>query len=121
MSTMPKHTLADEAKRWSRQWARAEWEAAVCQGQFVMPATLATCFALEWEPADCREYLAINKLFKRLPRERLVLLDDEAINKRFAMCLWRECTKLLTRRMTPSARRLVSDMYVRMGKQLGIE
>lgn len=120
-------TWRDEWKQWTTPMPFDEWKAAVCGASFAHESILREFWESQWDAADCREYMMISKMLgrppkpKKIPKERVVTLDDAAINKRFAMCLWRECAKLLTRRMTPSARQIVSDMSARMAGQLGIE
>ena len=126
MQVVGRHSWLDEVQTWSRPWEYKEWKAAVCAGRYAHEAVLQKFYGGQWEPLDCAGYMIANKIFckppkpKKEPKERTVTLDETAINKRFAMCLWRECTKLLTRRMTLGARQLVLDMYDRMGKQLNI-
>lgn len=122
-----RHTWESEVEKWSRPWEFDEWKEVVCRGKIVNADLLVKYYAAQWEPESCHGYAVANKLFlklspktKKIPVSRVVTLDDAEINRRFAVCLWRECGKLLTRRLTPSARQLVSDMHERMRLQAGI-
>ena len=122
-----RHGWRDEVQVWSRPWDYEAWKEAVCAGRYAHENHLRAYYAGQWEPDSCAEYMVANKVFckppkpPKPPKERVVTLDDAAINRRFAMCLWRECVKLLTRRMTPSARQIVVDMEARMRKHIGVE
>jgi len=97
-------TWQDDVEEWSRPWEFDEWCKAVCQGKNVNLVLLQKYYAAHWEPASCHAYVVKNKLGidpnKRF-KSRIVTLDELAVNRRFALCLWRECGKLLSRRMTP--------------------
>lgn len=118
------HSWRDELKVWETPMAYDEWKAAVC-GKFHAPeGALQKFYAAQWDAADCREYMSIENMFGKPPKPkkaRVVVLDDVAVNRRYALALWRESMKLLTRKLTPSARQLVGDMWKRMGAQLEID
>lgn len=113
--------------RWEAPIGYEIWKAIACAGRHVDETRLQQFYAAQWEPSDCAVYLYQHGMARKRPKEktapkaRVVTLDVDAINKRFAVCLWRECSKLLTRRMTPEARKLVCDMQARMEAQAGIE
>ena len=51
---------------------------------------------------------------------RVVTLGVAEINRRYAVCLWRESLKLTTRRMTPEAKALVIETQERVKVTAGI-
>lgn len=120
MARVKVHTWQSEVKLWAAPISFENWELAVCQGRAADADALKEYYGAQWDAADCREFMMLNKMFKRVPKPRQVVLDVEAVNRRFALCLWRECGKLLTRRMTPEARQIVCGMSERMEQAAGI-
>ena len=118
-----------EVKKWDAPIPYDEWAAIVQGGMVANPIALRQYFEAEWEPHDCHEFMVIHKRLKRkkIPKppraaiSRVVTLGVAEINRRYAVCLWRESLKLTTRRMTPEASQIVSDTRKRMEAQLGID
>jgi len=115
------HSWKNEVKRWQAPIDFETWRAEVCGRMAGDHLPLREYYEACWDAADCNEYLLVNGMLKTPPKRRVVTLDVETVNKRFAVCLWRECHKLLTRRLTPEARKLVCDMRVKMQVRAGIE
>lgn len=118
-----RHTWEHDVVTWPAPMDYEPWLGEVCQGQELREDRAREFYAAQWEPSSCRQYLMFNKGFvrpARAPKSRVVVLDAAAIDRRFALCLWRECGKLATRKMTPDARALVKSMSDRMAEKLGI-
>ena len=120
------HTWHHEVETWTAPIDYDTWHETVCGAMVGNESSLRAYYDAQWDAMSCKEYLITNKMLwkapkpKKPPKERVVTLDDAAINRRYALCLWRESQKLVTRRMTPSARQIVNDMSARMAGQLGI-
>ena len=124
MIIIGQHDWQDEVAPWSRAWEYEEWKQAVCGDKIHDEERLRAYYAAQWEPADCHAYLVSNKALQprlKAPKERVVILDAVKVERRFALALWRECSKLATRRTTPDARRIVNETQERMEKVLGLE
>ena len=126
MSLKLYHPWQLDVKLWESPISFEDWSQIVCGDMVANPIELRKYYAASWDAADCREFLLIHKRLKRKKiikplKSRVVTLDEQVIRKRFAVALWRECLKLLTRRMTPSARQLVCDTKEQMEKAAGIQ
>lgn len=110
-----------EVKPWSEPLDFETWKERVCEGREASETLLAEFYAESWDPTDCRDYMLLQKLFKRHPKPRHIVLTLEDVNKRYAVALWREGMRLLVRRMTPEARAFVVETQGRAEAAAGIE
>ena len=101
--------------KWDKPWDYAEWKVVVLAGAPLADEwRLQSYFTMCAEPADAIAVLNCNELYKatfaqrKAPKvSRLVVLGLDRAEQRLAQALWRECARLLARRLTPEAKALV--------------
>lgn len=93
---------------WNRPYTYDEWKAIVLvEGRSADEEMLQYFYGLTWDPVDCTEMMLTDKLYTKAKKLRVVIMDQERVNRRIAVALWKECARLLMRRLTPDARAMV--------------
>ena len=110
---MPDYPQAEPIVRWQRPWQFDEWKAATLKGRHAGEELLQMLYSRQWEPSECNLYMQAANLFKRAPsaKTRRVALDMEAVQKRIALAIWKECGVLLGRNMESGARQFVIQTF----------
>lgn len=107
--------------KWEKPWTYEDWKAVIlADGRDAFENMLEHFFKLEWEPHDCVQMMLINKLFEKRSKRRLVHLPADRVQQRIALAIWRECSRLMARRLTPEARAIVVETQERVKATAGI-
>ena len=109
-------------ERWDRQWTYDAWRAIVCaKGREADEGQLTETFAARIDPHYAVELFSANKLF-RYPKtkRRRTAIDEDEVQRRLALAIWRECSVLLARYLTPEARAIVIATQERVQGTAGI-
>jgi len=119
--------------QWERVWEFEEWKAAVlaASGQTIEDYELGVFYGYNINPQDAARLLPINRQFRlrvkspepvKVPKApRVVVLGIERIEQRIALAIWKECARLLARRMTPEAKALVIETRDKVAVLAGID
>ena len=108
---------AEPPIKWREIWEYGAWRAAVLKDESADEALLQELYAEHWEPVELYKVLLHGRYFKSQIKEkksRQITVDKETADKRVAKAIWVECGKLLLRRMTPEARKHISELSVKM-------
>ena len=106
--------------KWESPLAYADWVAIVLHpNKRANTSFLKECYAQEWNPKACAAMMESRGLFLARGRSK-VKLDDDAVQRRIAQAVWRECSRLLLRQMTSTARAFVIATQERAQKAAGI-
>ena len=107
--------------KWESPLDYSDWVIIVLHpGKRADTAFLKECYAQEWDPKACAAMMESRGLFIARGSRNRVKIDDDAVQRRIAQAIWRECARLLLRQMTSTARAFVIATQERAQKAVGI-